>query len=166
MLVNTVVAELLTTLGLMYLRIGENFRAFDFFGSALTHDPTNPKARRRVRTCSLALLLTRRRPRLRAWLQTILAACSITQDQSDVDVALTKYRIAAVHTPNSAQLWNNIGMCFFGKQKYVAVRRSCCSVLRSVPRRWWQWRQWWRWRATLFASGAGGSLGPSLVWDC
>lgn len=44
------------------------------------------------------------------------------QDKDDMDVALVKYRIAAVHTPNSAQLWNNIGMCFFGKQKYVAVR--------------------------------------------
>lgn len=38
-----------------------------------------------------------------------------------MDVALVKYRIAAVKTPNSAQLWNNVGMCFFGKQKYVAV---------------------------------------------
>jgi Bardet-Biedl syndrome 4 protein len=34
-----------------------------------------------------------------------------------MDVALVKYRIAAVNTPNSAQLWNNIGMCFFGKAK-------------------------------------------------
>ena len=37
-----------------------------------------------------------------------------------MDVALVKYRVAAVQTPNSAQLWNNIGMCFFGKQRYVA----------------------------------------------
>ena len=33
-----------------------------------------------------------------------------------MDVALVKYRVAAVQTPNSPQLWNNIGMCFFGKQ--------------------------------------------------
>jgi len=33
-----------------------------------------------------------------------------------MDTALLKYRVAAVHTPNSPQLWNNIGMCFFGKQ--------------------------------------------------
>jgi Bardet-Biedl syndrome 4 protein len=38
-----------------------------------------------------------------------------------MDVALIKYRVAAVKTPNSAQLWNNIGMCFFGKQRYVAA---------------------------------------------
>jgi tetratricopeptide (TPR) repeat protein len=35
-----------------------------------------------------------------------------------MDVALIKYRVAAVQTPHSAQLWNNIGMCFFGKQRY------------------------------------------------
>ncbi len=38
-----------------------------------------------------------------------------------MDVALVKYRVAAVQTPNTSQLWNNIGMCFFGKQRYVAV---------------------------------------------
>ena len=52
-------------------------------GNSLTHDPRNAK--------------------------TILAAGSIIQDHSDMDVALVKYRVAAVQTPNSAQLWNNIG---------------------------------------------------------
>lgn len=40
-----------------------------------------------------------------------------------MDTALLKYRVAAVHTPNSPQLWNNIGMCFFGKQ--VSVVANC-----------------------------------------
>lgn len=35
--------EILTTLGLLYLRVGENFRAFDYLGNSLTHDPRNPK---------------------------------------------------------------------------------------------------------------------------
>lgn len=43
------------------------------------------------------------------------------QSHGDHDVALTKYRIAAAATPESPHLWNNIGMCFFGKKKYVAV---------------------------------------------
>lgn len=38
------------------------------------------------------------------------------QDHADHDVALVKYRVAAAATPSSAALWNNIGMCFFGKQ--------------------------------------------------
>merc|ERR1719263_418827 len=97
-------AEVLTTLGILYLRMGENFRAFDYLGNSLTHDPKNPK--------------------------TILAAGSIIQDHSDMDVALVKYRVAAVYTPSSAQLWNNIGMCFFGKSKFVAA--ISCLKRRST----------------------------------
>merc|ERR1712100_554141 len=103
-------AEVLTTLGILYLRMGENFKAFDYLGNALTHDPKNPK--------------------------TILAAGSIIQDHSDMDVALVKYRVAAVYTPNSAQLWNNIGMCFFGKQRYVAAIACLKRALYLDPFEW------------------------------
>lgn len=102
--------EILTTVGLLYLRLGENYRAFDFLGNSLTHDPKNPK--------------------------TILAAGSIIQDHSDMDVALVKYRVAAVQTPNSAQLWNNIGMCFFGKQRYVAAIACLKRALYLDPFEW------------------------------
>lgn len=103
-------AELLTTLGILYLRMGENVKAFDHLGSALTHDPKNAK--------------------------TILAAGSIIQDHQDMDVALIKYRVAAVHTPSSAQLWNNIGMCFFGKTKYVAAIACLKRALYLDPFEW------------------------------
>lgn len=102
--------ELLTTVGLLYLRLGENYKAFDFLGNSLTHDPRNPK--------------------------TILAAGSIIQDHQDMDVALVKYRVAAVQTPNSAQLWNNIGMCFFGKQRYVASIACLKRALYLDPFEW------------------------------
>ena len=49
------------------------------------------------------------------------------QSHGDYDVALTKYRIAATATPESPHLWNNIGMCFFGKKKYVAVSKMIVS---------------------------------------
>ena len=75
--------DILTTVGLLFLRLGQNYRAFDYLGSSLQQDPRNPKS--------------------------ILAAGSIIQDHNDMDVALVKYRIAACQTPNSAQLWNNIG---------------------------------------------------------
>eukprot|EP00754_Rhynchopus_humris_P043405 Rhum_TRINITY_DN3208_c0_g2::Rhum_TRINITY_DN3208_c0_g2_i1::g.10014::m.10014/K16531/BBS4; Bardet-Biedl syndrome 4 protein len=102
--------ELLTTVGLLYLRLSENYKAFDYLGNSLTHDPRNPK--------------------------TILAAGSIIQDHNDMDVALTKYRIAAVQTPNSAQLWNNIGMCFFGKQCYIAAISCLKRALYLAPFEW------------------------------
>lgn len=35
--------EILTNIGLMYLHMGENYRAFDFLGNSLSHDPRNPR---------------------------------------------------------------------------------------------------------------------------
>ncbi|XP_078189712.1 BBSome complex member BBS4 isoform X9 [Callithrix jacchus] len=87
--------ELLTTLGLLYLQLGIYQKAFEHLGNALTYDPTNYKA--------------------------ILAAGSMMQTHGDFDVALTKYRVVAYAVPESPPLWNNIGMCFFGKKKYVAA---------------------------------------------
>ena len=92
--------DLLSTLGLLYLQSGATQKAFDCLGSSLTFDPTNSKA--------------------------ILAAGSLIQNHGDFDVALSKYRVGAVATPESPHLWNNIGMCFFGKKKLVAVRNKCC----------------------------------------
>lgn len=53
-----------------------------------------------------------------------------------MDVALVKYRIAAVATPNSPQLWNNIGMCFFGKQRYIAAIACLKKALYLGPFEW------------------------------
>ncbi|GMI43314.1 hypothetical protein TrCOL_g6047 [Triparma columacea] len=106
-------SEILTTLGLMYLSMGENQKAFDHLGNSLAHDPLDAK--------------------------TIVAAASIIQDNQDMDVALMKYRVAAVKTPNSAQLWNNIGMCFFGKSpqpKYVAAVACLKKALYLDPFEW------------------------------
>ena len=77
------------------MSMNNNFNAFQSFAQALSIDPRNSKA--------------------------ILAVGSIIQERGDYDSALMKYKIAANSNPNSAHLWNNIGMCFFGKQKYIAV---------------------------------------------
>ncbi|XP_050412166.1 Bardet-Biedl syndrome 4 protein [Patella vulgata] len=87
--------DLLTTLGLLYMQVGQYQKAFENLGNALTFNPQHTKA--------------------------IMAAGSMMQGHCDWDVALTKYRIAAVNTPENPSLWNNIGMCFFGKKKYVAA---------------------------------------------
>ncbi|XP_076011948.1 BBSome complex member BBS4 [Genypterus blacodes] len=87
--------ELLTTLGLLFLELGKYQKAFKHLGNALTFDPNNYKA--------------------------ILAAGSMMQTHGDFDVAMNKYRVAACKVAESPPLWNNIGMCFFGKKKYVAA---------------------------------------------
>uniref|UniRef100_A0A8C1D6J7 BBSome complex member BBS4 n=2 Tax=Cyprinus carpio carpio TaxID=630221 RepID=A0A8C1D6J7_CYPCA len=75
--------------------LGKYQKAFEHLGNALTYDPNNFKA--------------------------ILAAGSMMQTHGDYDVAMNKYRVAAYSVPESPPLWNNIGMCFFGKKKYVAA---------------------------------------------
>ena len=40
-------------------------------------------------------------------------------------MAILKYKVAANQLPECAEMWNNIGMCFFGKKKYVAVSTRC-----------------------------------------
>ncbi|XP_061198095.1 Bardet-Biedl syndrome 4 protein-like [Saccostrea echinata] len=87
--------DMLTTLGLLYMQVGQYQKAFENLGNAMTYDPSHVKA--------------------------IMAAGSMMQTHGDFDVALNKYRIAAVATPESPPLWNNIGMAFFGKKKYVAA---------------------------------------------
>jgi Bardet-Biedl syndrome 4 protein len=58
--------EILTTLGLLYLKTGSNQQAFEVLGKALSYDPSNVAG--------------------------ILAAGSMMQRHGDNDVALTKYR--------------------------------------------------------------------------
>ncbi|OBS80766.1 hypothetical protein A6R68_21038 [Neotoma lepida] len=93
--------EICHNLGVCYIylkqfkKLGVYQKAFEHLGNALTYDPANYKA--------------------------ILAAGSMMQTHGDFDVALTKYRVVACAIPESPPLWNNIGMCFFGKKKYVAA---------------------------------------------
>ena len=88
--------ELLAAMGLLYLRLGEPAKAFNYLERALARNPANPKV--------------------------ILAVGSIIQDRNEMDKALLKYRIAAVKTPNSAQLWNNIG-------SYKATLSDVCFTM-------------------------------------
>lgn len=88
-------SELCTALGLLYLQTGAHAAAFEQLGTAMAFEPGNAKA--------------------------VLAAGSVAQASHEWDAALAKYRTAATATPESPHLWNNIGMCFFGKRKFVAA---------------------------------------------
>jgi hypothetical protein len=68
-----------------------------------------------------------------------------------MDVALVKYRVAAAVCPNSPQLWNNIGMCFYGKQvRCLQVLNPTGTMRRKAAGRasrlQWQKRIWLRWQ--------------------
>ncbi len=102
--------DLLTSIGLIYLKLGDTTKAFEYFGNSMTYESKNPK--------------------------TILATGSIIQDNQDMDVALIKYRVAAHQTPNNPYLWNNIGLCFFGKGKYIASIACLKRSLYLAPTEW------------------------------
>ncbi|KZC06509.1 Bardet-Biedl syndrome 4 protein like protein [Dufourea novaeangliae] len=93
--VNPECVEAATELGLLYLKIGDVQRAFQQFGTALAHSPNCTEA--------------------------ILPIAYVIQNHQEYDVALSKYKLAAQSIPESHALWNNVGMCFYGKQKFVAA---------------------------------------------
>eukprot|EP00484_Ammonia_sp_Unknown_P021906 CAMPEP_0197031300 /NCGR_PEP_ID=MMETSP1384-20130603/10344_1 /TAXON_ID=29189 /ORGANISM="Ammonia sp." /LENGTH=473 /DNA_ID=CAMNT_0042460807 /DNA_START=46 /DNA_END=1467 /DNA_ORIENTATION=+ len=96
-------ALLLTSLGALYLKINDPVNAFNYLGSSMSLDSSNPT--------------------------TIIAAASIIQHNQDIDVALIKYRVAALKSPHSSRLWSNIGMCFYAKGKYL---ESISSFRRAI----------------------------------
>lgn len=104
-------AELNTKLGLLYIQCGMYQKAFERLGAALACDPTHTPA--------------------------VLAAGSIMQTYGDYDVALSKYRVVAPTAPDNPALWNNVGMCFFGKKKYVAAI-SCLKRANYLSPLGWQ----------------------------
>ena len=100
----------LTHLGLLYIRLNQHYKAFDSLGNALTYNSLH--------------------------IDAILAAGSIIQTAKDYDVALMKYRIAAIHTPNSSELWNNIAMCFYGKKQYISAHSCLQRAIHLNPFEW------------------------------
>ena len=100
-------SDILTECGLMYQRMGDNIKAFEYLGNALTYNPRNAKA--------------------------ILGAGAILQSSGDFDVALTKYRVAVTQTPNNPFLWNNVGLAFFGKKKLVAAVACLKQAVYLAP---------------------------------
>lgn len=104
-------AELNTKLGLLYMQSNMHPKAFERLGVALTSDPSYEPA--------------------------VLAAGSIMQSFGDYDVALSKYRLLSFTPDDSPALWNNVGMCFFGKKKYVAAI-SCLKRANYLSPMDWQ----------------------------
>ncbi|PAV71684.1 hypothetical protein WR25_27050 [Diploscapter pachys] len=90
--------DVMHKLGMLYLRSGDEDKAFAMFGNALSRDPTHAGS--------------------------ILAMGSIMQAHGDHDTALSKYRVAAELCDYNGCLWNNIGMCLFSRGK-LAAAHSC-----------------------------------------
>jgi len=102
--------EILTQLGLLYLQQDQSTTAFQHLQNCIQIDPKNE--------------------------QSILALGSALQLKGDYDEAVNKYRPLANYNQNSGQLWNNIGMCFYGKQKYIAAVACLKKAFYLEPFEW------------------------------
>ncbi|KAF7286922.1 hypothetical protein GWI33_003189 [Rhynchophorus ferrugineus] len=102
--------NMLTESGLLFLKAGQAQYAFERLSQALALDPAYAKA--------------------------LLGIGCITMRHEEYEVALTKFKIAVLHEPESVALWNNIGICFYAKQKLVAAISCLKRALWISPLNW------------------------------
>ncbi|XP_070135076.1 BBSome complex member BBS4 homolog isoform X2 [Drosophila bipectinata] len=97
-------SEVLIEISVLYLKINETQKAHDRLAEVVGIE----------RKCSP---------------KGLLAFGAILQSRNDVDGALSKYSQIANAEPEIAELWNNIGLCFFKKQKFIV---AISSLRKSV----------------------------------
>ncbi|KAH8280327.1 hypothetical protein KR018_002873 [Drosophila ironensis] len=97
-------SEVLIEISVLYLKINETQKAHDRLAEVVSIE----------RKCSP---------------KGLLAFGAILQSRNDVDGALSKYSQIAKAEPEIAELWNNIGLCFFKKQKFIV---AISSLRKSV----------------------------------
>ncbi|XP_058122864.1 Bardet-Biedl syndrome 4 protein homolog [Anopheles ziemanni] len=90
----TIDVALMTQIGILYLKINEYQRAFEKLLDATATDSKHTSA--------------------------LLALGSILQSKNDIDGALNKYKRMSNLPEESSEVWSNIGLCFFKKQKFIA----------------------------------------------
>lgn len=51
------------------------------------------------------------------------------QSKNDVDGALNKYKLIDAESQKGAEIWNNVGLCFYKKKKFIAVLSKLIGIL-------------------------------------
>ncbi|KAF7634191.1 hypothetical protein Mgra_00006369 [Meloidogyne graminicola] len=102
--------DLINNLGMLYLKMEDQSNAFTTFGKALSYNSN--------------------------YVPSMLAIASILQINNDWDVALSKYKIIVSDFDHSCALWNNIGMCFYGKSKLIAALSCLHRANYLCPLEW------------------------------
>ncbi|XP_039955122.1 Bardet-Biedl syndrome 4 protein homolog isoform X1 [Bactrocera tryoni] len=97
--------EVLTEIGVLYLKTNDSQKAFARLSEVIALDRKCPKG--------------------------LLAYGAILQSRNDVDGALEKYQEIALTEPDIPELWNNIGLCFF-KMKKQKVIAAISSLRKSI----------------------------------
>uniref|UniRef100_A0A1I8Q8A9 Uncharacterized protein n=1 Tax=Stomoxys calcitrans TaxID=35570 RepID=A0A1I8Q8A9_STOCA len=99
--------DVLTEIGVLHLKLNETQKAFDRLLEVIQFD----------KNC----------------LRGLMAFAAILQSRNDIDAALGKYKEIAAIEPDIAELWNNIGLCFFKKQKLIVGISSLRKAIWLSP---------------------------------
>ena len=103
-------SDLMTAIGSLYLKQNDNDKALEYFNEAMKIDPK--------------------------YSNSLLGIASIYQYQGDFKNALLQYKISTLSNPNSAQVWNNLGLCFFVNNKNIAAQTCLKKALYLNPFEW------------------------------
>jgi len=66
----------------------------------------------------------------------LLALGSINQDKGELEQALGKYKMSSKSSSNSPLVWNNLGLCFFTKKKYITALACLKKANYLDPLQW------------------------------
>ncbi|KAL7050499.1 hypothetical protein ACKWTF_004101 [Chironomus riparius] len=99
--------EILTDLGIMYLKINEVDRAYEKLQEALASEAKHTNC--------------------------ILAVGAIQQTRNDIDLALNTYKNMPNIQNEGFEIWSNIGLCFYRKNKLIAAVSCLKKALWLCP---------------------------------
>ena len=103
-------SELLTAIGSLYLKSNNSEKAFDFFTDAMEID--------------------------KKYSNSLLGLASIYQYQGEYEEALVQYKLGFLTNSNSPLVWNNLGLCFFAKNKNIAATTCLKKAIYFDPFEW------------------------------
>lgn len=109
--------ETLTEIGILYLRVNNTKGAFDKFFEVTKLNPNDSKA-----LLALGSILQVYIPLHSKAPHFISFSIIIQQSKGDMDGALNKYKYIDEAGQKGAEIWSNVGLCFFKKKKFIAVR--------------------------------------------
>ena len=67
---------------------------------------------------------------------SLLGLASLYQFQGKYEDAVIQYKISTITNPNSALIWNNLGLCFFAKNKFIAATTCLKKAIYLEPFEW------------------------------
>lgn len=102
--------DLCTSIGMIYLKEGQLDNAYKYFSEALKIDPYHSNS--------------------------LLALGSMNQDRGELELALGKYKMSSRSSSNSPLVWNNLGLCFFTKKKYITAVACLKKASYLDPLQW------------------------------